>query len=47
MTSTDLPTVVERVLSGYQRHRTGPDESFQTFAGRHSVEQLIAMFAAG
>lgn len=38
--STELPDRLERLLGTYLLRRTGPSESFQAFANRHSVEEL-------
>ena len=46
VTSAELPAVLERILDGFQRHRSGVDETFRSFVLRHTVEQLQAMFAA-
>ena len=44
VTNADLPALVERILHGYLRHRSGPAESFRQFVLRHSVEQLKQLF---
>ncbi len=36
----DAPALVERLLKSYLAHRSGADESFQAFAGRHSIDAL-------
>jgi ferredoxin-nitrite reductase len=41
----DAPATVERMLHGYLAHRAAPDETFLTFARRHEVEALKALFA--
>ncbi len=46
VTSTDLPAVIERILSGYLQHRSGPDESFRQFVVRQSVDELKQKFTA-
>ena len=42
--ATDVPAVVERILSGYVACRAGPEESFRQFVLRHSVDELKQMF---
>jgi ferredoxin-nitrite reductase len=40
----DAPKKVERILKAYMAHRASPRESFLTFAQRHGVDALKAMF---
>lgn len=42
--ATDAPRTVERMLKGYMANRSGRDETFLTFARRHEIEALKAMF---
>jgi ferredoxin-nitrite reductase len=42
----DAPATVERILKAYLARRTAATESFLSFANRHEVEALKAMFAA-
>ena len=37
-----LPATIERLLRSYVAHRSSPAETFQSFASRHSVEELRA-----
>jgi ferredoxin-nitrite reductase len=46
MKAQDAPATVERMLKAYLAHRLGPAESFLSFANRHEVDALKAMFAA-
>jgi ferredoxin-nitrite reductase len=39
----DCPSQVEALLQAYLARRLGPDESFQAFTARHSVEDLRAI----
>jgi ferredoxin-nitrite reductase len=39
----DCPAQVEALLRTYLAHRHGPQESFQAFTARHSVEDLRAL----
>jgi ferredoxin-nitrite reductase len=39
----DCPAVVERMLAGYLKHRTGTSETFQAFTKRHELPALQAM----
>ena len=39
----DAPTRVESLLKAYLAHRTGPDESFHSFANRHEPETLTQL----
>jgi ferredoxin-nitrite reductase len=41
----DAPEAVETILKAYLAHRTGPEESFHAFAGRHDMPALAAMIA--
>jgi ferredoxin-nitrite reductase len=41
----DAPTVVEGMLRTYMARRASPDESFQTFASRHEIDELKNLFA--
>lgn len=45
VTHKELPSVVERMLRAYQKHRTGKTETFQQFATRHEVGKLQELFA--
>ena len=42
--ATDAPRTVECMLKGYMANRAGRDETFLTFARRHEIEALKAMF---
>ena len=41
-----LPATIERLLAAFVARRTSPDEAFQDFANRHSIEELRALAAA-
>jgi ferredoxin-nitrite reductase len=43
--ASDAPLTVERMLRGYLAHRASPKENFLSFARRHEVETLRALFA--
>ena len=43
----DVPPAIERLLQHYLESRRSPEESFVTFARRHSVESLRAVAGAG
>jgi ferredoxin-nitrite reductase len=40
--ATDMPAVLERLLKTYLAQRLAPDETFQAFAHRHSIDDLRA-----
>jgi ferredoxin-nitrite reductase len=42
----NAPRTVERMLKGYLTHRASPQESFLTFARRHEIDALKALFGA-
>jgi ferredoxin-nitrite reductase len=42
--ATDAPHTVERMLKGYMANRAGRDETFLTFARRHEIGALKAIF---
>ncbi len=42
----DAPQTVERMLKAYLAHRVSREETFFTFARRHEVEPLKALFDA-
>jgi len=44
--ATDAPRTIERMLKGYLAHRAAPEETFLSFARRHEVEALKALFDA-
>jgi ferredoxin-nitrite reductase len=44
--ATIVPVVLERMLSAYLAQRRGPEESFQDFTRRHSIEELRGLFGA-
>jgi len=37
-----MPAAIEGLLRAYMAHRAAPDEPFQSFARRHSIEALRA-----
>ena len=41
---TDIPPMMERLLTAYQNNRVD-DESFARFSNRHSVEDLQALIS--
>jgi ferredoxin-nitrite reductase len=41
----DAPPTIERMLRAYLAHRASSAETFQTFARRHEIEALKAMFS--
>jgi ferredoxin-nitrite reductase len=41
----DTPPTIERMLKAYLAHRASSEETFQTFARRHDIEALTAMFS--
>lgn len=41
---SEIPALLEKMLTAYQAHRLNLDEGFQEFTMRHSVEQLKALF---
>jgi ferredoxin-nitrite reductase len=43
--ASEAPRTVERMLKGYLAHRASPKENFLSFARRHEVETLRALFA--
>jgi ferredoxin-nitrite reductase len=43
--ATDAPRTVECMLKGYMANRAGRHETFLTFARRHEIEALKAMFS--
>jgi ferredoxin-nitrite reductase len=43
----DAPPTIERMLKAYLARRASREETFQTFARRHDIEALKAMFAEG
>ena len=45
--ATDVPGLIERMLTAYQERRSGPDETFDAFVRRRATDQLQAIFAAG
>jgi ferredoxin-nitrite reductase len=36
----EIPSLVQRMIVGYQAHRHGPTESFAEFCQRHSIDEL-------
>jgi ferredoxin-nitrite reductase len=42
----ELPATIERLLRAYVAQRASTDETFQSFATRHSPESLRALAAA-
>jgi ferredoxin-nitrite reductase len=46
MKAQDAPATVARMLKAYLAHRTAATESFLSFANRHEVEALKALFEA-
>jgi len=40
----DCPQTVERLLAAYMANRSGPEETFAEFSGRHEVEALKSMY---
>ena len=45
VTAQELPSVIEKMLRTYLKHRTGKAETFQQFTTRHEVGRLQEMFA--
>lgn len=41
---SEIPALLEKMLTAYQTHRLHLEEGFQEFTARHSVEQLKALF---
>ena len=45
VTAQELPSVIEKMLRTYLKHRSGKAETFQHFATRHEVGRLQELFA--
>jgi ferredoxin-nitrite reductase len=45
VTANELPSVIEKMLRTYLKHRTGKTETFQQFSTRHEVGKLQELFA--
>jgi ferredoxin-nitrite reductase len=45
VTAQELPSVIEKMLRTFQKHRSGKSETFQQFATRHEVGKLQELFA--